>query len=312
MPDVSVIIPAYEASSTIERCLAGILSQDFSGAYEVVVVDDGSTDQTPQIVTDLARSSDRPVRLVSQANAGAGHARNRGVAEARADIVAFCDADDLWRPEMLSSCMPLMMRHNPPGVLTGFAVRRADDDHERIEVLSPEDLAPVATGLGADAYLLSPEAICLYLKGRYIGNDDALVIRRQVLQDIGGFPEDYPVGEDFLLWLRMLSKLSMVYVARPLATIFINPQSRSRADMETTWENIVKVLEQFRQEEHLSPRIRRIARQRTAGCRMSLAISRWRKRSPWFGQALRSCCEHLSVRQLRDLCSMLVTRPKEN
>jgi glycosyltransferase involved in cell wall biosynthesis len=97
-PRVSVVVPAYQAASTIGAAVSTILTQTYTD-FEVVVVDDGSTDATGEI----ARAHREPVRVVRQDNAGVAVARNRGIAEARGELVAFCDADDLWFPQHLEA-----------------------------------------------------------------------------------------------------------------------------------------------------------------------------------------------------------------
>src|SRR5437762_2348532 len=89
---ISIIIPLFDKSAYIERALASIAAQTFDD-YEVIVVDDGSRDDGPAKVRDW---NDARVRLIQQPNAGPGAARNRGIAEARADWLAFLDADDEW------------------------------------------------------------------------------------------------------------------------------------------------------------------------------------------------------------------------
>lgn len=95
-PLISVVIPAYNSARFIGEALSSVLAQTFTD-YEIIVVDDGSTDDTREVVGALG---DR-VRLVSQKNAGAGAARNRGIAAARGTWIAFLDSDDQWRPEHL-------------------------------------------------------------------------------------------------------------------------------------------------------------------------------------------------------------------
>ena len=97
---VSVIIPAYNAEKTIRKCLEPLMSQDYAEEYEVIVVDDGSTDSTPHMVSEFNK-----VRLIKQENAGPAAARNKGAAEAEGEILLFTDADCVpehnWISEML-------------------------------------------------------------------------------------------------------------------------------------------------------------------------------------------------------------------
>lgn len=98
--NVSVIIPAYNAEKSIQKCLDSLMNQDYTGDYEVIVVDDGSTDSTSSILSRYAT-----VRLIKQKNAGPADARNRGAAKAKGDIILFTDADCIpeynWITEMV-------------------------------------------------------------------------------------------------------------------------------------------------------------------------------------------------------------------
>lgn len=101
---VSVIVPLYNKSAWIDRCLDSILRQSFAD-FEIVVVDDGSTDDGPAKVRVRA---DGRIRLITQANAGPGAARNRGVAESGGGIIAMLDADDAWDPSYLAESVRLL------------------------------------------------------------------------------------------------------------------------------------------------------------------------------------------------------------
>src|SRR5262249_39213835 len=107
-PLVSVVLPAYNAERTIAASLASIAAQTVT-ELEVIVVDDGSTDDTIRV----AKSTDRgDLRVISQANAGHAAARNTGVSAARGRYVAFLDADDLWLPEKLERQMDEIRRNS--------------------------------------------------------------------------------------------------------------------------------------------------------------------------------------------------------
>ncbi|MBI5205634.1 MAG: glycosyltransferase family 2 protein [Nitrospirae bacterium] len=98
---VSVVIPAYNAQKTIAACLDSLMKQDYPGDYEVIVVDDGSSDSTPDIISGYER-----VRLMKQANAGPAAARNKGAMDAKGEIILFTDSDCVpegnWITEMMA------------------------------------------------------------------------------------------------------------------------------------------------------------------------------------------------------------------
>src|ERR1700687_1658087 len=109
MPKISVVVPLYNKASYIGRCLDSILTQSFSD-FEVIVVNDGSTDGSETVVE---RFRDARVRIVSQENAGPGSARNRGVRLAHSPLVAFLDGDDAWNEDYLKESVAWMDRAGP-------------------------------------------------------------------------------------------------------------------------------------------------------------------------------------------------------
>src|ERR1700738_1594603 len=111
MPRVSVIIPIYNGGATIERALKSVFEQTFTD-FEIVVVDDGSTDDTPSV---LARFGDR-IRVIRQPNRGLPGARNAGVAVSRGELLALIDHDDRWLPQKLELTVRALL-DNPGAAL---------------------------------------------------------------------------------------------------------------------------------------------------------------------------------------------------
>src|SRR5689334_6839377 len=112
---VGVVIPAYNAAATLDETLCSVRAQTYL-TLEIIVVDDGSRDATPEIALRHA-AGDRRVRLIRQANAGVAAARNRGIEETRADLVAPIDADDLWAPTKIARQMEVLRRASPETAL---------------------------------------------------------------------------------------------------------------------------------------------------------------------------------------------------
>jgi len=167
-PTVSVVIPAYNAERYIGETLESVLAQTYRD-FEVVVVDDGSTDGTREIV----RGYGEPVRLVEQPNSGPAAARNRGVREARGEFIAFIDADDLWLPEKLALQVPLF-------------------DDEEVGLVSCRVQLVDGSGRPHPTYereKVSGWAFEKLLEGNFIGTS-TVVARREALEGAGLFPED--------------------------------------------------------------------------------------------------------------------------
>src|SRR6185503_7085391 len=104
MPAVSIIIPVFNASSFLDRCIASILDQSFSD-FEAIFVDDGSSDQSAQVIRQFARNDSRIVLERHHTNSGPGSARNIGIAKARAKYLTFIDSDDFVDPNLLGTLL---------------------------------------------------------------------------------------------------------------------------------------------------------------------------------------------------------------
>jgi glycosyltransferase involved in cell wall biosynthesis len=207
MPEVSVIVPLYNKAMYVERCVASVRAQTFAD-FEVIVVDDGSTDSS---VEDMCRAfaGDRRFRLVSQANGGVSKARNTGIEHAAAELIAFLDADDEWRPGYLEAIVAAARRH-PQAVLigTGFEVLYAGRDlYRRHGAFGARTLVPAAQVLEAWGRLRSCPL--------FIG---ATAMRRAALRAIGGFEPGMHLGEELLVFLRLLQMGDLSFDDRPLAT----------------------------------------------------------------------------------------------
>lgn len=185
-PLVSVVIPAYNVARFLPETLDSVLAQTYP-AFEVIVVDDGSTDHTAAVAASYAARDDR-VRVVAQDNGGAGSARNRGTAESRGDLIALMDGDDLWRPWKLTRQVEAMLAGGPNVgmIYTWFLVI-----NELSRVVGP-GLPARWEGDVYPALLLS----------NFIGSGSTPLIRRQAIIEAGGF-DIREAAEDLRLYLAV-------------------------------------------------------------------------------------------------------------
>ncbi|WP_019833546.1 glycosyltransferase family 2 protein [Sphingomonas sp. PR090111-T3T-6A] len=188
---VSVVIPAYNASATIDETLRSVRAQ--THAYlEIIVVDDGSKDDTLDIARRHAAMDPR-IRVLSQANAGVAAARNFGWKSAHADLIAFVDADDLWAPTKIERQLHALLGGGKRVGLV-YAWYQLIDGESR--VLQPGG-KPLFEGDVLD------DIFC----GNFIGNGSAVLVRRQVLIDTQGFESSLRAAdaqgcEDLLFYCR--------------------------------------------------------------------------------------------------------------
>jgi glycosyltransferase involved in cell wall biosynthesis len=199
-PQVAVIVPAYNASAYIEDTINSVLGQS-KPAVEIVVVDDGSTDNTAGVVAGISAK----VTIVRQKNGGQGSARQHGVEATTAGLLLFLDADDILRASALEKlsaallCHPLAALVYCPAEMwspTGQIPSRADTLSEPV---------------GEDFW-------GTMLRGSFIRTPGCVLLRRTALNEVGGWDPDLKLkgNEDWELWLRLAEKHSFVRVGEPL------------------------------------------------------------------------------------------------
>lgn len=208
-PAVSVVIPAYNAAWCVRRAIDSVLAQTFDD-FELIVVDDGSTDDTRAV---LETYGDR-IRIEGKPNGGLSSARNAGIAAATGRYVAFLDADDGWLPGKLARQVELMTAH-PELVFCSTAAR--------IESPDGEHLGDWACG---SSTLPTLEAI-FATNAHVAGSGSAVLARRDAFARVGGFDERLRSLEDIDMWMRLAAIGPYACVDEPLAVILKRPGSMS-------------------------------------------------------------------------------------
>jgi glycosyltransferase involved in cell wall biosynthesis/SAM-dependent methyltransferase len=181
-PLVTVVIPCYNQAHFLGEAIESVLSQSYTN-FEVIVVDDGSTDETSEVASRYEE-----VRLIRQENRGLSGARNRGLGEARGEYVVFLDADDRLLPGALEAGLRCFEAHPECAFVSGKSRRIAEDG----TLLSPWR-PPHVEG---DHYLA-------LLRGNYIGMHGTVMYRRRVFDDVGGFDVTLSACEDYDLYFRV-------------------------------------------------------------------------------------------------------------
>jgi glycosyltransferase involved in cell wall biosynthesis len=206
-PLVSVILPVYNRESSISRAIESVLTQTYR-SIELIVIDDGSTDDTMQV---LERFGSR-IMVLRQAHAGAYVARNFGMRHARGEFVAFIDSDDVWLPDRLSSQLPLMSRQEV-GLVFGDAIHVTPGARTRLTCFR---VSPPRRGRVAAEFAWS----------NFVPTVTVLV-RRSCLDEIGGFPLAGALSADYLTWFRIALRHDLDYVDAPVAEYTVHPGGMS-------------------------------------------------------------------------------------
>ena len=185
-PAITAVIPAYNAAEFLPATIQSVVDQSFAD-WELLVIDDGSTDNTANVVRQFC-TQDARIKLILQENGGVSSARNRGVQEAAADLVAFLDADDRWLPNKLSVHVGHMTRHPESGVSFG-----------RVELIET-DGGTTGKLTNNISQQLRPED--LFYNNPTVTTSN-MVIRKAVFLGMGGFDQTMQYNEDVDLLLRI-------------------------------------------------------------------------------------------------------------
>lgn len=227
-PWVSVVIPAYNYGRYLREAVESVLAQDYA-EFEVVVVDDGSTDDTRQVVEGIR---DPRVRYVYQANSGLSAARNTGIKNARFPFIAFLDADDTWRPAFLSTVMDRYGSLPKEVALVACASVRVDTGGR---ALPGRKLAP-----DGDGFL---EVRDIVLRSRFMPS--AVVARSAAFEACGGFDTTLRSSEDRDMWIRIGSRFRLFHIDLPLVLIRRHDSNMSSAATRMH-QNMGRVLKKAR------------------------------------------------------------------
>jgi glycosyl transferase family 2 len=227
-PLVSVIVPCYNYGHFVGQTLSCIQRQS-ERSWEAIVVDDGSTDGTAEVVAGFSAADPR-IRCIRQAQTGASAARNRGLRLARGQYVQFLDADDLIEEQKLARQIALLQRHSDAGIVYGD-VRYFDSEQPpalRRGMHGDEPWMPCVSGVR--------EALVTLLQGNIMAVQAALA-RREVIAAVGGFDEALRAMEDWDLWLRCaIAGARFLYAdergTRSLARVHPPSLSRNSGSME--------------------------------------------------------------------------------
>ena len=207
-PRFSVIMPLYNKEAYVRKALESVAAQTFQN-FELVIVNDGSTDESLNVVNDFVRTSERMkeltserVQIITQANAGVAAARNNGVALSHGKFVCFLDADDWWEPNFLEEIDKLIKEYPNAGIYcTNYIYYKPGKTH-------------VALNLSR-GYIDYPEA---YLQsGSMPVTSITTCMPHKVFDEMGGFPVGIKLGEDFLLWAKTALHYLVAFSEKPLA-----------------------------------------------------------------------------------------------
>lgn len=215
---VSIILPTYNREKEIDRAIRSILQQTYD-KYEVIIVDDGSTDRTEEVVKQIADDRLRYIRL--EHNHGAAYARNAGIRASKYNYIAFLDSDDEWHPAKLELQIHQLGKAAKEVGLVYCRMSGKPENEERFYMPPYECLKESLEG----------DMFCFLLWRNIIGAP-AMLVRRECLESVGFFKESLPCLEDYELVLRIAEKWKIAFVDDVLVEIHRTPNSLSSRIVE--------------------------------------------------------------------------------
>lgn len=223
MPQVSVVIPAYNAMSYLPETLDSVLKQTFTD-FEVLIVNDGSTDH---ISTWADGITDARVKLISQTNQGLPGARNTGIAHAQGEYIAFVDADDLWEPTKLEKQVDCFEKNPEVGLVYTWTA------------LIDSSRKPTGTTFN---WSLEGKIWEQMLVADVVGNGSSAMVRRVCFNTAGKFDPSLTSVEDWDMWIRIAAHYPFAVVKEYLTLYRQHPSSMSR-DRQKILRNLHIVIE---------------------------------------------------------------------
>ncbi len=222
-PSISVVIPTYNRGAAIALTLDSALQQDFAPeSVEIIVVDDGSTDDTFAFLREKYGKYPR-VHLFSTTNGGVARARNFGLEKARGEFIAYLDHDDLWLPQKLTRQFDELSRHEKAGVVycRWHEVNEADGNPQNAPIQKPSRKA-MPTG----------KIFSSLMDHNFILSMTIPMIRTRYLREIGGFDPRFVPCDDWDIWLKLSQKCEFIFCEDILAIYVRHPSQQSSSLMK--------------------------------------------------------------------------------
>ena len=260
----SVVIPLYNKAPYVKKALESVIDQSFRD-FELIVVDDGSTDDSLRVAKDVLAGSTINYQLIHQDNAGVSTARNNGVAASHRDYICFLDADDWWAPNFLER-MDWLIKEYPDAGIYGVNYYIISRGKQRIALHLP------STG-----YINYCDC---YRRLQMPLTSISVAIPAGVFRSMGGFKPHLKLGEDFDLWIRIALTKKVAFLDEPLAYYFqdSDPTWRGTGHLTDPQAHMLWNLRYLESEERTNPDYKRLVDElRTYGLLSYYLSDKYRK-----------------------------------
>lgn len=237
-PTASVIIPSYNRAHIVSRAILSVLNQTYQD-FEIIIVDDGSTDNTERVVSNF---HDFRIRYIHhEVNRGASAARNSGIWAARSEYIGFLDSDDEWLTEKLAKqVFKLQSSENKVALVYTGEILVENDPGNPFErkILS-----------------ISGNVFGRLLQNDFIGTCSSVMVRARAIKKIGGFDEQLISRQDWDLWLRISQNYEIACIPEPLIIRHIGGHSRISASLRRTTEGTKVIINKHRNDMGGNPKL---------------------------------------------------------
>jgi len=229
---ISVVIPAYNSERFLTEAIQSVHAQTLP-VTEIIVVDDGSSDNTAAVAASLGASVTR------QPHRGISAARNAGIGAASCEWIAFLDADDLWMPEKMECQWSAIRRYPNVGLVSCELVQFQEGCETKPETVGAGKLSDIGDAI---SYIPRPQGAFLANGMSY--NSPSIIVRKEILLDIGLFDERLRYAEGVECYLRVIARCPVALVKRPLVTERLHAQNHSLnyINMSLDWIRMVDMI----------------------------------------------------------------------
>jgi glycosyltransferase involved in cell wall biosynthesis len=235
MPKVSVIIPTYNAEKFISETIASVMTQTYPD-WEIIAVDDGSIDRTPEILRKYAEKFPQKIRVIVQKNSGVSVARNTGIAASKGEYLAFLDHDDLWLPEKLERQVDLLDANKELGLVYSDSYiidEKGELKGTFIHSIMSKNIIRCEKFRGN----IFNELFCVDFIPLL-----TVVVRKEVLKRVGNFDPKYKISEDYDLFLKIAQIYPVDFIDQPLAKYRMHSGGASK-NLETRIKEDLQIME---------------------------------------------------------------------
>jgi glycosyltransferase involved in cell wall biosynthesis len=241
-PFFSIVIPTYNSSQFIEQAIDSVFKQTYQD-YEIIVVDDGSIDETVNIL----KKCNSNIAIITQENKGPGAARNRGIREAKGAYITFLDSDDVWFPWALEIFKEVIFKYDKPSFIIGSFVKFTDP-----AVLANVNRTPLRVKRYKDYYATSGEPLLF--------GTCSVAIKREILDVVGGFTNIRMNAEDNDLWLRLGVAPGLVHVTVPPVFAYRQHATSIVKNNDMTYLGMSRIIEKEKKGRYPGGKARKIER----------------------------------------------------